>query len=111
MIRRPPRSTLFPYTTLFRSVRQALQVRDDPLRLRHVQLAVGVHEVVLGVDIPEDDAGHGGESLRGYGSVSTGGKISTGWTHRRTAVNSPSEPVSVLQPETYGNLITTVVAR
>src|SRR2546430_10423705 len=26
MIRRPPRSTLFPYTTLFRSVRQALPV-------------------------------------------------------------------------------------
>src|SRR5258708_24924103 len=28
MIRRPPRSTLFPYTTLFRSVRQVLA--DDP---------------------------------------------------------------------------------
>src|SRR5947209_13417583 len=27
MIRRPPRSTLFPYTTLFRSDDQALQVR------------------------------------------------------------------------------------
>src|SRR2546430_5952022 len=27
MIRRPPRSTLFPYTTLFRS--PALQLRDD----------------------------------------------------------------------------------
>src|SRR3712207_7295441 len=25
MIRRPPRSTLFPYTTLFRSVRRALE--------------------------------------------------------------------------------------
>src|SRR2546430_16633325 len=97
MIRRPPRSTLFPYTTLFRSdlgmphdvivrarhdadavavrvVRQALQVRDDPLRLGHVQLAVGVHEVVLGVDIPEDDASHGGGSLRGYRSVSTAGR-------------------------------------
>src|SRR5256885_4869593 len=36
MIRRPPRSTLFPYTTLFRSARcrhpaQELK-RDDPLR-------------------------------------------------------------------------------
>src|SRR3712207_1857850 len=38
MIRRPPRSTLFPYTTLFRSMRQAiardvlngLQVRSHP---------------------------------------------------------------------------------
>src|SRR2546430_8505339 len=27
MIRRPPRSTLFPYTTLFRSRRQHLQMR------------------------------------------------------------------------------------
>src|SRR2546422_7051040 len=30
MIRRPPRSTLFPYTTLFRSVVNA--VREDPLQ-------------------------------------------------------------------------------
>src|SRR3712207_9499202 len=32
MIRRPPRSTLFPYTTLFRSVGEDL--RGTPLRLR-----------------------------------------------------------------------------
>src|SRR5256886_13507712 len=30
MIRPPPRSTLFPYTTLFRSVRKAYAV-DDPI--------------------------------------------------------------------------------
>src|SRR5688572_31563714 len=30
MIRRPPRSTLFPYTTLFRSVRQHGHVRLHP---------------------------------------------------------------------------------
>src|SRR5260370_22415362 len=29
MIRRPPRSTLFPYTTLFRSDRTAAQCRDQ----------------------------------------------------------------------------------
>src|SRR5260370_42218325 len=29
MIRRPPRSTLFPYTTLFRSVLDALAVRPE----------------------------------------------------------------------------------
>src|SRR5438132_8593803 len=36
MIRRPPRSTLFPYTTLFRSV---LRVADDPrgAEFRHRQ--------------------------------------------------------------------------
>src|SRR5688572_32087852 len=33
MIRRPPRSTLFPYTTLFRSV----QVRDGPRHRRGPQ--------------------------------------------------------------------------
>src|SRR5688572_31522147 len=33
MIRRPPRSTLFPYTTLFRSVRQAVVVSSDGLPL------------------------------------------------------------------------------
>src|SRR5260370_42676642 len=34
MIRRPPRSTLFPYTTLFRSLRCSGGVIDFDLRLR-----------------------------------------------------------------------------
>src|SRR5437764_6382250 len=37
MIRRPPRSTLFPYTTLFRS---HASVRDLPKRSREALLAV-----------------------------------------------------------------------
>ena len=40
-------------------VRQALQVGDDVLGSGHGELAVGLHEVVLGIDIPEDDTGHG----------------------------------------------------
>src|SRR5260370_28393303 len=32
MIRRPPRSTLFPYTTLFRSFRASTFARDPPRR-------------------------------------------------------------------------------
>src|SRR3712207_7096020 len=32
MIRRPPRSTLFPYTTLFRSVRAGQSTESDGLR-------------------------------------------------------------------------------
>src|SRR3712207_8539200 len=45
MIRRPPRSTLFPYTTLFRSVRAVLVPEDRDLavepvdRAPHVRLA------------------------------------------------------------------------
>src|SRR2546429_6412728 len=35
MIRRPPRSTLFPYTTLFRSLYEGLAVSKASERLRH----------------------------------------------------------------------------
>src|SRR3712207_7421169 len=34
MIRRPPRSTLFPYTTLFRSLRRTRPLRQAPDRRR-----------------------------------------------------------------------------
>src|SRR3712207_7657041 len=34
MIRRPPRSTLFPYTTLFRSERAAISTAPSTLHLR-----------------------------------------------------------------------------
>src|SRR3712207_6976778 len=44
MIRRPPRSTLFPYTTLFRSVRGV----QGPL----VQLAAGVDLLAVGHEQP-----------------------------------------------------------
>src|SRR3712207_7584149 len=42
MIRRPPRSTLFPYTTLFRS--QPRQLRAAEARQVHGDAAVGRHE-------------------------------------------------------------------
>src|SRR2546426_9245893 len=38
MIRRPPRSTLFPYTTLFRSIRDLAQQRVVQLERRQVAL-------------------------------------------------------------------------
>src|SRR2546421_3273726 len=46
MIRRPPRSTLFPYTTLFRSLADA---RIRPLLERYCSLA-GVKQAALGSD-------------------------------------------------------------
>src|SRR2546425_8069957 len=53
MIRRPPRSTLFPYTTLFRSQARGLDVAQDaPDGLRH--LLGGLDLVRRDVD----DAGH-----------------------------------------------------
>src|SRR3712207_6883212 len=45
MIRRPPRSTLFPYTTLFRSMAlKKLQQRNDIL---YVSIFIGAMSVVL----------------------------------------------------------------
>src|SRR3712207_7752448 len=45
MIRRPPRSTLFPYTTLFRSL-AVLDEHGAPLVLRQHVPVVGPHERV-----------------------------------------------------------------
>src|SRR5436309_4841645 len=42
MIRRPPRSTLFPYTTLFRSTR-AVFVRDGLLTARQINDGEAAH--------------------------------------------------------------------
>src|SRR2546422_6190785 len=53
MIRRPPRSTLFPYTTLFRS-QQAVVRGDEELarRLRRERAPLGTH---AGIDDDEVD--------------------------------------------------------
>src|SRR5258708_25802325 len=50
MIRRPPRSTLFPYTTLFRSQRRASgDQRQIHARLRGAQ---DLHRLVDRIDLP-----------------------------------------------------------
>src|SRR3712207_8601757 len=48
MIRRPPRSTLFPYTTLFRS--RLCLLRRDLLVGRNARSRHGTHEVCEGID-------------------------------------------------------------
>src|SRR2546430_7516562 len=45
MIRRPPRSTLFPYTTLFRSGRSAREPELDRLRARQRHRLPHLHRV------------------------------------------------------------------
>src|SRR2546427_8478287 len=59
MIRRPPRSTLFPYTTLFRSeLAMARPLRDVPRHHDHVGMEVGDHRFER-LDLP--DVGEGAE--------------------------------------------------
>src|SRR2546430_8913065 len=47
MIRRPPRSTLFPYTTLFRSV--GLELGIGELIARKLERAAGAFETAFGL--------------------------------------------------------------
>src|SRR2546427_5585660 len=54
MIRRPPRSTLFPYTTLFRSVLQTLPEESHdhlPRAVRDFRLFTGSQETVADAGI------------------------------------------------------------
>src|SRR5438034_11252978 len=50
MIRRPPKSTLFPYTTLFRSLSGTLTFTDDPVAAQST-LIKAVHIMELGAAI------------------------------------------------------------
>src|SRR3712207_7834305 len=62
MIRRPPRSTLFPYTTLFRS-------EDDPVmdrvHLEHLEVhgLAFLHGVARVLDVRDAELRHGDEAL------------------------------------------------
>src|SRR3712207_8323408 len=61
MIRRPPRSTLFPYTTLFRSVHRAQLLRRA---LQYQKLCGGV------VALHEEDPSLSGKGVMHEGEVS-----------------------------------------
>src|SRR3712207_9571077 len=51
MIRRPPRSTLFPYTTLFRSIWQTVWLERVPeTRIARVQWTANLERWEIGID-------------------------------------------------------------
>src|SRR3712207_7488461 len=83
MIRRPPRSTLFPYTTLFRSRRGALAVqRPVELRRRAVDLrGRRVHDAMT------------------HGAVQT--KLNERRSHNRSDQMRSEEHTSELQSRQY----------
>src|SRR2546426_10671416 len=76
MIRRPPRSTLFPYTTLFRSLAPPLRHADgdvEPAGRERAQLApVGRGRVGVG----DDEDAHGSNGERGRRNAEQ-----QGWGH------------------------------
>src|SRR5260370_4555325 len=59
MIRRPPRSTLFPYTTLFRSVFAAVHgAENTPLQARSVRMSGRGNEESVGIVRVDGDLGN-----------------------------------------------------
>src|SRR2546427_1028555 len=66
MIRRPPRSTLFPYTTLFRSIRlrgaETVIVGIQPeVAFAMVQLGLRLEDVATALDLEERSEEHTSE--------------------------------------------------
>src|SRR3712207_8801776 len=91
MIRRPPRSTLFPYTTLFRSVRQLRRAPPGPAQ--------------PGVLVDLDDLGGVLADQRGrvgvVGERVVAGPVPAGAPLRRHAVHRSEEHTSELQSRQY----------
>src|SRR3989442_13218201 len=65
MIRRPPRSTLFPYTTLFRSVPRDLGRVAAPQAHRAARVAVELHRPLLPAGEARGDAADVGDGVVG----------------------------------------------
>src|SRR5438445_5294340 len=64
MIRRPPRSTLFPYTTLFRSHEAREEAKDRAVRIKRI--AVALRGIRVFLQIREADREHAVAHYRLY---------------------------------------------
>src|SRR2546430_11303115 len=88
MIRRPPRSTLFPYTTLFRSVDHGVdQLLDFGLQLvAHgcTSQTATVPEIPLRANWPSV-----GSAQQNHGSVSRGGRVPPGGSPKSAGRGAP----------------------
>src|SRR2546427_8886541 len=82
MIRRPPRSTLFPYTTLFRSVARRIEAVDPPAAARDESRARQMREEL-----------RGGDRLTREETEGTGRRVGVG-DRKSTRLNSSHSQIS-----------------
>src|SRR2546430_9437120 len=97
MIRRPPRSTLFPYTTLFRSEHALGEVGSDRV-VRALQQHVGAvaepHEVALGrVEVEPAGQAHLGARTHVERDAGTG-ELAAQLDRKSTRLNSSHSQIS-----------------
>src|SRR3712207_9590504 len=97
MIRRPPRSTLFPYTTLFRSYVVDRMRSSEPLQIRHLSVGVlgGVQPDKLPAIIAGPDDGLAARFLWSWPDVLPGFSLS------RDLSSRSEEHTSELQSRQY----------
>src|SRR3712207_7211595 len=87
MIRRPPRSTLFPYTTLFRSHRQG-----ELARVGRDLAGGGLHHEIVGPDLAVEELG-GAEFLDESHVGAEGGRLARK-DRKSTRLNSSHANIS-----------------
>src|SRR2546422_8635171 len=121
MIRRPPRSTLFPYTTLFRSlvaIRGALELARTRAENRRLHEALGHSDPLVGVSRAMDElraliarVAPTGARVLITGESGTGKELVASAIHRQSAraakpfvcVNSAAIPKDLVESEMFGH--------
>src|SRR2546430_15725614 len=97
MIRRPPRSTLFPYTTLFRSLKHA--------RASNAEVTVRYRPDELQIEVRDNGEGSSTSNGLGHGLVGVrervkiyGGEMSAGSAHRGGFIPRTRPPPHARRP-------------
>src|SRR5256885_3433524 len=75
MIRRPPRSTLFPYTTLFRSPRASKLLVHGRGQLQQLVARQGAAERIAKALVHPVEAGHGAVAAEVKGGLAARGRV------------------------------------
>src|SRR2546426_12773086 len=85
MIRRPPRSTLFPYTTLFRSEELAATVQTEPVARQHFRAIITLPDRRLAMYDFAGDAFHADAHILKWHPLASALGLHTAYTLDRGA--------------------------
>src|SRR3712207_8470342 len=81
MIRRPPRSTLFPYTTLFRSRMEAVEVLKGSSQVQYGPFTTGGAINLVSTPIPNHFSGKAQLSYGSFNTLKAHAHVGDRWKH------------------------------